>query len=343
VTNAKHKLWPFSSRASLITAVVFLAGFLVLVGLLRTLAAWPSAQSENVVLIGILVLSLLPIGLALLDKIIDRGAVIEYRGIKLAFSQSRELGASGFTVAANIGVSGTAISDSGTTQILDALRQATAHDVVIVDLEDGQAWWETRLLVLLAGAERHGKPDKIVFVGTKETKKQQFQGWSYARDLLPFLVKRYPQFKKSLYAVRAAANQLALAEPNQMPEYPAWLPQLGSFAKYYEEMMPHDSDTGLPNELFAEQVLQSELIKKVEKQVGSLLSISLVRLDDLFGPVLHKDKNCIDLNWPVDRQLDAFLSTDASFIAITQDGQYSALVSRMTLLNQLLKPLLKPG
>jgi hypothetical protein len=56
------------------------------------------------------------------------------------------------------------VTDSATTQILDTLRQATGDYVVVVDLEDGKAWWETRLLVLLAGAVRLGKPDKIVFV-----------------------------------------------------------------------------------------------------------------------------------------------------------------------------------
>ena len=51
------------------------------------------------------------------------------------------------------------------TQILDALREATACEVVIIDLEDGQAWWETRLLVLLAGAVRLKRPERVVFVG----------------------------------------------------------------------------------------------------------------------------------------------------------------------------------
>ncbi|SEQ06762.1 hypothetical protein [Nitrosomonas ureae] len=338
MNDAKHKLWPFSPRASLITAIVFLVVFLVLIGILRTLAAWPSAQSESIVLIGILVLSLLPIALALLDKIIDRGAVIEYGGVKLAFSQSRELGISGLTVAANIGVRGVAITDSGTIQILDALKQASTQDIVIIDLEEGQAWWETRLLVLLAGAERRGKPDKIVFVGKDAAKDQQFQGWSYTSQLLSCLLKAHPQFERILHAARAAASQLALVEPGQPPN-PPWQPPLGPLAMRYQ-WMANDPATGLPNELFMEQALQSELGEKFEQQEGSR-SINLVRLEELFRPTLHKD--CIDLSWPADRQLDAFFGTDVPFLAITQDGRYSALVSRLTLLNQLLKPMLKPG
>ena len=38
-----------------------------------------------------------------------------------------------------------------------------------------KAWWETRLLVLLAGAVRHKKPDKVVFVGKEANMDRRFQ------------------------------------------------------------------------------------------------------------------------------------------------------------------------
>lgn len=62
-------------------------------------------------------------------------------------------------------------------------------------------------------------------------------------------------------------------------------------------------------------------------------------MEEIFRPVLKKDP--IDLSWPADKQLDAFLKSDAPFLALTQDGRYLTLVSRLTLLNQLLKPLLE--
>jgi hypothetical protein len=342
MNDADRRLWPFKPRASLISAAIILVGLLLLVGILRAILDWPSAQSENAVLIGVLVLSLLPVLLALLDFIIERGAVIEYGGIKVDFSQSREMGTAGITVAPNIGVRGQAVTDSSTTQILDALKQATASEVVVIDLEEGQAWWETRLLVLLAGADRLKKPEKIVFVGTDARKEQRYQGWSYASDLLPRLVKAHPQYERSLQAARAAAQQWELVEPvnpvvpgaPSVPAQPPWLS--GTLATRYQ--WAFDASTGLRNELFAEQLLQSDLGEKVEKQEGSR-SISLVRLEELFRPVLNKE--CIDLSWPADRQLDTFLETEASSIAVTQDGKYSTLVSRLTLLNELLKPLVK--
>jgi hypothetical protein len=73
-------------------------------------------------------------------------------------------------------------------------------------------------------------------------------------------------------------------------------------------------------------------------QLGSR-SISLVRLEELFRPVLSKE--LIDLRWPADRQLSAFLESEAPFIAVTDDGRYLALVSRGTLLNTVLNSLMK--
>jgi hypothetical protein len=66
-------------------------------------------------------------------------------------------------VPSNIGVPGQAVQDSLTTNILDALKQATDCEVVIIDLEDGRAWWETRLLVLLAGAVKLEGPNDSCF------------------------------------------------------------------------------------------------------------------------------------------------------------------------------------
>jgi hypothetical protein len=100
--------------------------------------------------------------------------------------------------------------------------------------------------------------------------------------------------------------------------------------------MPFDFSTGKRNELFAEQLLASELGEKVEQAEGAR-RVTLVRLEELFRPVLHKE--CIDLNWPAEQQLNTFLKIDAPFIAFTQDDRYSILVSRATLVNQVLKSL----
>jgi hypothetical protein len=315
---------------------------MILVAVLRATLNWPSEKGENAILIAVLFLSLAPILLTLLDVIMERGAVIEYAGVKVDFSENRAMGTTGITVAANIGVRGQAVTDSSTTQILDALKQATATNVAIIDLEAGEAWWETRLLVLLAGAVRLGKPDKIVFAGIDEGKEQSFQGWSYARDLLPPLVTAHPQYGRSLQVARAVAHQWELVEPVNpagaapgIPAIPGWL--AGSPATRYQ-WMAFDTTTGLRNELLEEQVLQSDLGEKVETLGGSR-RISLVRLEELFRSILKR--GYVDRSWVSKRQLEALLDGDAPLLAVTQDGKYATLVPRLALLNELVKPLVK--
>jgi hypothetical protein len=335
------KFWPYKPRLTLAATAAALVGLLLATAVLRALVKWPSEKSETVVLIGVLLLSLLPIALALLDVIVGRGGSIKYGKVEIDFSRSEEKGTAGITVPSNIGVPGLPVTDSATTQILDTLRQATTNDLVVVDLEDGQAWWETRLLVLLAGAVRLGKPDKIVFLGKDASVDRQFRGWGYAVDLLPRLVAAHPQYARSLDSAWAAARQWELVEPLDtpnpadtmvpVPPAPPWI--LGRLALAHS-WMAFDAATGLPNKLFAEQILQSDLGQKLEMAPRT---ISVWRLEELFHPVLNRDS--IDLSWRPERQLDAFLDSPAAFIATTQQDSYLALVSRAALANEVLRSL----
>jgi hypothetical protein len=339
--HTERRFWPFHPRFILVAVALVLVSVLAVVAGLRAIPKWPGSQSDNVVLIGILLLSLLPIVLALLDVIIERGGVVEYGGVKIDFAQSKEKGMVGITIAPNIGVQGQPVTDSSTMQILETLRQATNCDMVIIDLEDGQAWWETRLFVLLAGAVRLGRPDKIVFVAKDASIDHRFQGWSHPGDLLPRILAAHPQYERSLQAAWAADAQWNLVEPLDaaiptvpVPPSPTWLS--GRLATGHP-WMAFDSATGLHNQLFAEQVLQHDLGQKIETQEGPR-SVTLTRFEELFRPVLNREH--IDLSWSQSRQFEVFMASDAPFIAITSNDKYSAIASRQQLLNEVLRSLL---
>jgi len=340
MNESDRRFWPFKPRTSFVATIVLWGGLLLMLAILQATVGWPSEKIEGSVLIGVFLSGLLPVLLALVDVFIERGGVIEYGGVKIDFSKVPQMGASGFTVPVNIGFRGAPVTDSSTTQILDALKQATTCDAVIIDLEEGQAWWETRLLVLLAGAERLKKPEKIVFVGTDGRKEQCFQGWAHPNDLLPCLVQAHPQYLRSLYTARAAARQWEMVEPvnpvlpGSPPARPGQPPWMSGALATRHAWMAFDGATGLPNEHLAEQLLASELGEKVESQEEPR-KISLVRLDELFRPVLSKDS--IDQGWSTDRQVSTFLDTDAAYIAVTQNDKYLTLVSRLTVFNEILR------
>ncbi len=90
--------------------------------------------------------------------------------------------------------------------------------------------------------------------------------------------------------------------------------------------------------LLAEQLLADDLGTEVESQEKPK-TISLVRLEELFRPVLHKES--ADENWPTERQISAFFDCDSEYIAITRNEEYKTLVSRLTVLNTVVKTMAK--
>ncbi len=339
--NPARRLWPFAPVIAIIAAPILLAGLLVLSAILRKLTGWPPTELGQPLFTGILVVSLLPAVLGVLDMVAERRGVIEYRGLKLDFSLAAAVSPVSFEVPHNIGVPGQPVTDSDTRQILDALRDATANEVAIVDLKDGDAWWETRLLVLIAGAVRLARPAAMVFVATEGGLSNQFQGWAPPLELLPLILRSDRTYRESYARARAAARQWELVDPMgsggappQPPQLPPWVQGLGATHPW----MAFDSRSGLPNELAFEQFLQGDLGIRIE-QLGSQRTISIVRLQELFRAVLRT--NAVDEGWPSERQLEAILSSGDSYIAVTREKRYLRLLPLLTGLAVLMRSLVK--
>ena len=217
-------------------------------------------------------------------------------------------------------------------------------DAAIIDLEDGKAWWETRLLVLLAGAERLKKPAKIVFVSTISGQNKCFHGWAHSNDLLWRLVQANPQYLRSLLVSRAAARQWELVEPinpvdsanpGMKPVQPPWI--TGELAMQQSWMAFNDTN-GLPNELLAEQYLATDLGQKIEMQ-GETKEISLVRLNELFSSLLVTEK--LEMNSTHDEQISTIFDCEHTYIAITKKKRYSTLIAKVDIMNQMLRSMIE--
>jgi len=121
-----RKFWAFRPRSSIAWSIAMLVGLLLLLTGLKKYGVWQiSERSDTAVLIGVVLVSLLPVLLSVLDIIIERGAVIEYDDLKNDFSQVPQMAESGLTVPTNIGVPGQAVSDNSTAGILGAIRHST--------------------------------------------------------------------------------------------------------------------------------------------------------------------------------------------------------------------------
>lgn len=105
------------------------------------------------------------------------------------------------------------IGGSEMIDIKKSLSQATASEIAVIDLKTEDAWWDTRLLVLLAGAARLGNPKVVVFVGSENGMPRHFRGWGYADELLHALIQTDPEYRQSLERARAEGRRWGLVEP----------------------------------------------------------------------------------------------------------------------------------
>ncbi|MBV6467744.1 MAG: hypothetical protein PGMFKBFP_03114 [Anaerolineales bacterium] len=71
--------------------------------------------------------------------------------------------------------------------------------------------------------------------------------------------------------------------------------------------------------LFAEQLLASDLGAKVESQEQPQ-KINLVRLEELFRPVLYKES--IDERWKTERKIEQFIESKSGYLAVTQNENF---------------------
>lgn len=332
------RFWPYGPRRALLAALILLTSSLIGFFLLKLLAGWPRDDLELRILIGVSVISAIPILLMVLEDVARSGGSLEGFGFKVNFGAVVVAAAEqseGAVVPPNIGVAeGLRIYDSGGPQVLQAIRSFAATDVALIDLENGTAWWETRLAVVCSGARRLGRPKAIAFVATDAGKARIFQGWAEPGRLLDALCAADPQLRLAVDKAATASARWALAYPPEDPPTSAKLPFPGD---------PYENSsgvafTGSTRTIDApEQFLLHEMIRLEEHRPKV---ISIVRLHDLFGAFLSKD--ALEESLPEQKWLEAALCTDTAFLAVTRCGRYVGLLTQMAVLTHLLHSRLFP-
>ncbi|MCQ4211719.1 hypothetical protein [Streptomyces longispororuber] len=332
------RFWPAGPGWALLTSAILLVSLVTGFFLLRAFADWPGKDLEPAVLIAILVISSLPVLLMLLEAVAARGGSLGGFGFSLNFGAVAAAAAEQAPtrdVPRNMGASeGLDILDSGGPQVLDAIDAFTGNDVAVIDLQDGTAWWETRLAVICAGAKRLGSPRAIAFVATDASRPRVYQGWAEPALMLEALASSDGPLRQALDRARVTMARWNLVHA---PTSPA--EQLDTAAGL---LPPHQqlAFTGGSRRADApEQILLHEM-RELEKGFGPR-KISIVRLHDLFRAFLHKE--ALDESLPEEQWLRNVFCTEAEYIAVTRCGRYTGLVSRSRLLTDLFRGRLFPG
>jgi hypothetical protein len=319
--SASTRFWPFEPRLTMLIVILVLVILLAAWGLLREVLHFDRVEA-GWVLLGIFALTVLPIVLLLLEGIGATGGSVEVGQIKVALTEAA--GAQTLVLAPPNVTPNPVIGDSGSKEIIEGLRRARTSKIVVVSLEDGHAWWESRLLILCAGAMRLGQPQVIVFTATCQKKVNQFVGWGHPNSIRDRLLDANTDF----VAAHDTATGLAAAA-RQMHALGTDITQNPELCNKQFILYP-----GAPGRLntFLEEQLLAHALAPGENETHR--EIGLNRLKDLFDPVLssgYVDRTDPDAEW-----FRKALRSDEEYLAITDSGTYVGLMTRAEVVTEVL-------
>jgi hypothetical protein len=320
---------------------VVLLILLVAMAITRTVANWPSQRLEGWVLLTILALSLLPVILLLVQTLVTRGGTIQVAGLSLSFAQVSEEVASAVrttTLAENLGTTeDVPVAQTSLRSILRALRRARDSEVTVVDLRQGQTWWETRLFILIAGATRRDRPTAIAFIGDRNGKPGAYLGWAPPSRLLDMHVYAVPALGEAYDRALSKATQWQIGTPG--PRQEGQPPYVTLPWNNQQTFLPTMTDES-PNPVFAlELYLQQELDLPPQQQDPSRRPenlrqhVTIQRLLELYEPVLMTD--CVDVDAGDAAWARLLASNPRRYFALTSADKFKALVPRDSLLAAL--------
>jgi hypothetical protein len=303
-------------------------------------------------------LGLVPLFLVILDRV----GSVEAAGVRVAFAAVQDVASTQGLVGArsliadNLGSPPGAVSDSGSDTIIDSLRNAVGTYCVVVDLKEGEEWWETRLLVLASGATRLASPRAVVFTVATPGQPRRFMGWATPAELLRRLVAMEPALGEAYAAAQRDWLMWQLSkptDPNGSRVLP-WAPSgpseeglstgapLPRGAKRKGDNMiefPWPSARRLSppwvrqeDGFVAERLLLTHL--ELLEVPGKLRTVTEARARELFSSVLHTE--AVDSRDGEETWLETILGSGSDFFAVTTGRQFVNLVPRAIALNAVL-------
>jgi hypothetical protein len=333
-----RQLWPYDPLTAILAVPLSLIVLALGTAFIRRVTSWPPAELDQAVLLAIILLSLIPLLLMLIDLMAERGARFGFRGLTLDFSRGAP-SPRAYAVPLNIGVADRPVYDADTVEIVDALRGSTANEVVVIDLEDGNVWWETRLIVILASALRTGRPAVVVFVATDGAAPGRFEGWASPAELLPLLLRSDKIYQEIYATTQSWVRQWELVPPRsitQTSSKPRWM--IGTGPAHKDLLF--DEKTGLLNEFGFARLLQSEFGRRIENGPEGPRLVTIGRILEVFRAILRT--GYVDETWPAERQVEAVLAMEAEYIPVAHAGRYLRMMTRSSALAGLLRSVVAP-
>ena len=324
------RLWPWSAQAALVAVpIVFLAllGALVLA---RRLADWPGNGYQGWTLLAVVLLSLLPVILLVIEAAARNRGQVSAFGVSLSFAGASREAAVGLrtaTLEENLDASSEpAVQQTELPSLIAALRRAHDSDVTVVDLRAGRTWWETRLFILVAGAARRGRPRALAFVGDLNGQRGTFIGWASPSRLLDLHLAADDSLRLGYASASSLTAQFELSTPIAGSRTCRAKPWNTSTQICLPPMARGAADPDFALELFLQQQLETGPNQQRRY-------VTATRLRELYEPALvidHIETGSSDDDW-----VNLLRKQPRPFFAVTDEGSLRSLVPRDALLTAL--------
>lgn len=328
-------VWPWSAGVAIALVPVILATLVAAHVVVRSTWHWPDERYGGWVLLGIVVLSVAPVLLLLIELLVVSGGSVKVAGVALSFSGASLAVAAtvhSTTLSENLDTpEDAALTQTSLRSVLRALRRAHDSDITIVDLRQGQTWWETRLFILIAGAARTGRPQAIAFVADRNGKHGVFLGWASPTRLLDLYTSSMPEFAIAHDRACAKAAQWRIGTPTPQPGHPPSVLLPWNDAQLALPAL--DEDT--PDPAFAEELFLQDELDRGPAELRRHVTIQ--RLEELFDAALITDS--VDENADDDEWIRLLRSGQRSFFALTSAEVLKTVVPRDALVGALVAQL----
>jgi hypothetical protein len=327
--SPQGELWPWTPRVAVLLVPVILVVLAVGVAVLRNTAGWPSDAYQGWTSLAVVLLALVPILLVVVQLIARTGGELKVAGVALSFAAASQEAAAAVrttNLEENLGASADdAVERTSLSSVRRALRRARDSDVTVIDLRAGHTWWESRLLILVAGAARRERPQTLAFVGDRNGRRGIFLGWASPSRLLDLHLASDPSLAKahSAAVTKAAQWELGVPQPGDASVLLPWNSQQVLRLPFVSDASP---DPGFAFELFLQETLEIGPDREPS-------FVTIARLQQLYEAALvtdHVEAGSRDEVW-----IDALRREQRPFFAVTADGKLKSLVPREALLTAL--------
>ena len=316
----------------MVVAIAIFVATMLAFALLSSAAGWPNATSGWPVAVGVaLVLAFLRVLGPVLDYLREAGAKLETPLVKLDFAgAARVVSASGrpWVLSDDLIRKSPSVPDSTLPELERSVQDFANQADIVVDLEDGGAWYTTRIFAVAATAMEIGAPRAIVLVGQKNGAPLQFGGWVKPEDVVTAFSRRDSKFAtvhqralQYLNLLRLHGDELTYTGP------PAATGTVAPFPRYQQYVYQFRTYRDIAIiRILVDQMLSPESNDPKDRLEDSQQPpwTNLGELQRLFEPWLVCEQVKVDLT--AKEQVLQVLASQHDVVARTRNGQFLGMV-----------------